>query len=84
MEANMIGEAFKFMALGMGVVFTFLVIMIFTLKAQAVFIAKYFTKEVKKSSNSSEREQKLTTSNSTNTNVVAAVTAAILHHNQKN
>jgi oxaloacetate decarboxylase gamma subunit len=80
MEANMIGEAFKFMALGMGIVFTFLVIMIFTLKAQAAIIAKYFTKEVKKSSTSNEREQKSTSIK----NVVAAVTAAILHHNQKN
>jgi oxaloacetate decarboxylase gamma subunit len=80
METNMIGEALKFMALGMGIVFTFLVIMIFTLKAQAAFIAKYFTKEIKNSSTSNECGQKSTG----NKNVVAAITAAILHHNQKN
>ena len=77
MEVNLVGEAFKFMALGMGVVFTFLIIMIFALKAQAAIIAKYFTKEKTVSSTSTQSQPKATD----NKNIVAAITAAIMHHN---
>ena len=42
MEINLVTEALKFMALGMGVVFSFLTIMIFVLKAQAALLTKYF------------------------------------------
>ncbi|MCK5109915.1 MAG: OadG family protein [Arcobacteraceae bacterium] len=79
MEVNLVGEALKFMALGMGIVFTFLVIMIFALKAQAAIIAKYFAEEPKSSSTSNEWKPKPTD----NKNVIAAITAAILHHNQE-
>ena len=79
MEVNLVGEALKFMALGMGIVFSFLVIMIFALKAQAALIAKYLTKEEKPSSSSQKWQPKPTD----NKNVVAAITAAILHHNQE-
>ena len=77
MEVNLVGEALKFMALGMGIVFTFLIIMIVALKVQATLIAKYLTKEEKSSSN--EWQPKPTD----NKNVIAAITAAILHHNQE-
>ncbi len=79
MEVNLVGEALKFMALGMGIVFAFLVIMIFALKAQAAIIGKYFSEEPKNSSTSNKGKPKPTD----NKNVVAAITAAILHHNQK-
>jgi len=42
MEINLVTEALKFMILGMGVVFSFLIIMIFVLKAQAALLTKYF------------------------------------------
>jgi len=79
-EINLTAEALKFMALGMGIVFTFLTVMIFALKLQAYLIAKFFKAE----------EKKVTTQHmkaSTNTNddaaITAAITAAIIHHNTK-
>jgi len=42
MEVNMIGEAFRFMILGMGIVYLFLIIMIQSIKLQAFIIGKYF------------------------------------------
>jgi len=42
MEVNLIGEALKFMVLGMSVVFVFLYTMILAVKAQAYIIGKYF------------------------------------------
>jgi len=41
-DVNMLGESIKFMVLGMGVVFLFLVILIQVVKIQAKIIAKYF------------------------------------------
>ena len=77
MEVNLVGEALKFMALGMGIVFSFLIIMIFALKVQATLIAKYFAEDEKKSSTSVKVQSKATD----NKNVIAAITAAIMHHN---
>jgi len=79
MEVDLVGEALKFMALGMGIVFAFLTIMIFALKAQAALIGKYFPEEKKASSASSQWQPKPTD----NKNVIAAISAAILHHNQE-
>jgi oxaloacetate decarboxylase gamma subunit len=79
MEVNLVGEALKFMALGMGIVFSFLTIMIFALKAQAALIAKYLAEDEKQTSPSKQWQPKPTD----NKNVVAAITAAILHHNQE-
>ena len=47
MEVNLIAESVKFMFLGMGVVFAFLTIMIFVLKAQGAILTKYFPAENK-------------------------------------
>jgi oxaloacetate decarboxylase gamma subunit len=79
-EVNLVSEALKFMALGMGIVFLFLTIMIFALKLQAKLIAKYFPekpKEVKPSWKPSP------TDNVDEKNTIAAITAAIIHHNNK-
>ncbi len=46
MEVNVIGEALKFMVLGMGVVFIFLYMMILAVKVQAYVIGKYFPDKV--------------------------------------
>jgi oxaloacetate decarboxylase gamma subunit len=45
MEVNLIVEALKFMVLGMGVVYLFLIIMIQSVKLQAFIIGKYFPDE---------------------------------------
>jgi oxaloacetate decarboxylase gamma subunit len=41
-EVNYVVEALKFMVLGMGVVFTFLFILVKVVELQALLIAKYF------------------------------------------
>jgi len=46
MEINLIAEALKFMVLGMGIVFIFLIILIQVIKWQAVVIGKYFPDKV--------------------------------------
>ncbi len=79
MEVDLVGESLKFMALGMGIVFAFLTIMIFALKIQAALISKFFANEPTKTPNSKEWQPKP----SDNKNVVAAITAAILHHNKE-
>ncbi|NQY23829.1 MAG: OadG family protein [Campylobacteraceae bacterium] len=75
MEVNLISEALKFMVLGMGIVFAFLIILIFVLKAQAKLLSKYFpAKEI-------EKPKKVqTTSVPSTTKKVAAIIAAVQHH----
>ncbi len=73
MEVNLVAESLKFMMLGMGVVFTFLIIMIFVLKAQKVFLTRFFPEK--------ENNIKPNKASSTNnTAKVAAIVAAIQHH----
>ena len=43
-EVNFVAESFKFMLLGMGVVFLFLMILVQVVKLQAYLINKYFPK----------------------------------------
>ena len=47
MEINLVAEAIKFMFLGMGVVFAFLTIMIFVLKAQGAILTRFFPQKEK-------------------------------------
>jgi oxaloacetate decarboxylase gamma subunit len=78
MEVNLINEALKFMMLGMGVVFTFLVIMIVLLKIQGNVLPKLFPEKKE------NPVQKKPMSNKGSTNQaakVAAISAAIQHHN---
>ena len=44
-DVNMLGESVKFMILGMGVVFLFLIILVQVVKVQGKLIAKYFPDE---------------------------------------
>ena len=75
MEINLVTEALKFMLLGMGVVFSFLVILMFVLKAQAALITKYFPEKEK------EVAKKLQKSPASNdTAKIAAIVAAVQHH----
>lgn len=75
METNLIAEAVKFMILGMGIVFLFLTIMVYALKAQSKIIGKYFPEKKVDS-----KKPSLATSTSNNTAKVAAIVAAVQHH----
>ncbi len=81
MELNLVMEALKFMVLGMGIVFLFLIIMIYALKAQAYLIAKYAPKMDEISSNSKEWQP---ANNQSNDDIIAAITGAIIHHSKSN
>lgn len=75
MEVNIITEALKFMVLGMGVVFSFLIILIFVLKAQKELLSKFFPeKEIPKK----KMQPAVAPSN---TAKMAAIVAAVQHHN---
>ena len=76
MEVNLIGESIKFMFLGMGIVFSFLTIMIFILKAQGALLTKYFPAENKVASNVNLKN----TSTKNETAKIAAIIAAVQHH----
>ncbi|CAA6806812.1 MAG: Unknown protein [uncultured Sulfurovum sp.] len=72
-EVNYVLEAFKFMLLGMGIVFLFLFILVQVVELQAKIIAKYFPEDTSKtpaaqaSANAAEDEQRK----------VAAIIAAV-------
>lgn len=75
METNLTIEAMKFMALGMGIVFTFLIVTVFVLKGQSKIIGKYFPEK-----KSEAAKPKTTTNASSNTAKTAAIIAAVQHH----
>ena len=75
MEVNLIAESVKFMFLGMGVVFAFLTIMIFVLKAQGAILTKYFPAENKVVS-----EIPKSTKDRIDNAKMAAIIAAVQHH----
>ena len=79
-EVNLVSEAFKFMALGMGIVFLFLTVMIFILKLQAFLIKKFFPLEEKEKISSWKPENAVETDDRDTT---AAITAAIIHYNNQ-
>lgn len=77
MEANLVLEALKFMTLGMGVVFSFLIVMVYALKVQAVLINKFFPVAEKPTVKKVQ-----TNVAASNTAIkVAAISAVIQHHN---
>lgn len=80
-EVNLVVESLKFMVLGMGIVFIFLIVMIFALKLQAKLIAKFFPLEVKKDISSTWKPQ---VKQEDEKDTIAAITAAIIYHNNKN
>jgi oxaloacetate decarboxylase gamma subunit len=79
-EVNLVSEAFKFMALGMSIVFSFLVILIFVLKLQAILISKFFPLKEKEKVSSWKPQN---ASNSDDRDTTAAITAAIIHYNNQ-
>lgn len=79
-EQNLVGDALVIMVLGMGVVFTFLTVMVFVLKLQAKLINKFFKEEEKKPT---QTKQWQPNTNNDDAQTAAAITAAIIHHNNK-
>ena len=79
MEINLIAESVKFMFLGMGVVFAFLTIMIFVLKAQGAILTRFFP-EKEKVVNLVTQRNSVNTNANTDTAKIAAVIAAVQHH----
>ncbi|MCK4875856.1 MAG: OadG family protein [Sulfurimonas sp.] len=75
METNLVIEGFKFMGLGMGTVFSFLVILIVMMNLMSNIINKFFP-EPKPIANRAKNTQ------NNNKKVVAAITAAIKHHRE--
>ncbi len=75
METNLIIEGFKFMALGMGTVFLFLIILIFMMNVMSIVIQKFFPEPKQVASGSENKQQD-------NKKIIAAITAAITHHKQ--
>jgi len=74
MEVNLVTEGFKFMILGMSIVFVFLYVMVLVLKLQSKIITKYFPEPKALDSASTDNKAK------DHKKVVAAITAAIEHH----
>lgn len=79
-EVNLVSEALKFMALGMGIVFLFLTLMVFILKLQASIIAKFFPEKPKDVSSEWKPQS---TNEVDKKDTIAAITAAIIHHNNQ-
>lgn len=79
-ETNLVIESLKFMALGMGIVFLFLAVMIFALKAQATLIAKFLPQKPKEELSQWKPQ---TTNDTDEKDTVAAITAAIIHYNNQ-
>ncbi|MDY0365532.1 MAG: OadG family protein [Arcobacteraceae bacterium] len=75
-EINLVSEALKFMFLGIGVVFTFLVLLIYILKLQAWIITRYFHKEEVILAKEWQPDSK----EDNNTLKIAAIVAAVQHH----
>ena len=75
MDTNLVVEGFKFMALGMGTVFLFLIILIIMMNVMSIIIHKFFPEpqiSVTGDVNSKKDNKK----------IIAAITAAIAHHRQ--
>ena len=78
METNLVMEGVKFMFLGMGTVFTFLIIMIMCMNAMSYIIHRFFPEpqsNVTAQTNGGAQQQD-------KKKIVAAISAAIAHHRQ--
>jgi oxaloacetate decarboxylase gamma subunit len=79
MEANLVVEGFKFMALGMGTVFMFLLVMIFMMQLQAKLIHRFFPEPNESAVPVPTAQQTQENKN----NKVAAIVAAIIEDKKK-
>ncbi len=71
---NLVFEGFKFMILGMGTVFSFLILMILAMNLQSFIIHKFFPEPVAATPGSTAKNDKNKDAK------VAAISAAIMHH----
>ncbi len=76
METNLVIEGVKFMFLGMGTVFAFLIIMILFMNLMSYIIHKFFPEP------QSSADTQQTDTQKDNKKIIAAITAAIAHHRQ--
>jgi oxaloacetate decarboxylase gamma subunit len=76
METNLVMEGVKFMFLGMGTVFAFLIIMIISMNLMSYVIHRFFPEPQPSAGTQSTSGQK------DNKKIVAAITAAIKYHRQ--
>ncbi|MEA1917300.1 MAG: OadG family protein [Campylobacterota bacterium] len=74
METNLVVEGLKFMLLGMGTVFVFLVILVGVMNLQSILVHKFFP-EVDNSLNDDSAQKSPSQARKT-----AAITAAVMHH----
>ncbi len=79
MEVNYITEGLKFMLLGMGTVFSFLLLLIYVLKLQEKIFKKYFPEKEKKVI----PKAPVVTKSTDDSKVIAAITAAITDYKKK-
>lgn len=86
METNLVVESIKFMFLGMGTVFLFLIIMIYFMGGMSNFVHRFFP-EILVDTNSSVQSiqgnqniQSIQNDQVDQKKIVAAITAAIKHH----
>ena len=75
METNLILEGFKFMGLGMGTVFLFLIIMIASMNIMSAVIHRFFPEP-------HQNPDAPVANKKDNKKIIAAITAAISHHRQ--
>jgi len=71
-ETNLIMEGFKFMGLGMGTVFLFLIVLIFSMNLMSYIVHKFFPEPQLSETPSAPQKD--------NKKIIAAITAAIKHH----
>lgn len=74
METNLVVEGFKFMGLGMGTVFLFLIILIVMMNLMSTIIHRFFPEP--------HQNTDVQTTKKDNKKVIAAITAAISHHRE--
>ena len=75
MEANLIMEGVKFMILGMGTVFVFLIVLIACMNIMSTIINRYFPEPQPSADAQAQGSQD-------KKKIVAAITAAIKYHRQ--
>lgn len=78
MDTNLVLEGIKFMFLGMGTVFVFLVIMILVTNVVSKIVNRFFPEPV--SIPKADTEYFETENVQNNKRIIAAITAAIIHH----
>ncbi len=77
METNLVIEGIKFMFLGMGTVFAFLIIMILVMNVMSSIVHKFFPEPIP-----SVPGEETKSNNKNDKKIIAAISAAIAHHRQ--